>query len=85
MEFEVGLEHGHQAHLGGGRRMGLVDVAEGHDGGPPEVVVFVKDDSERDLTLHPGDTFRLGTETWKLDRVEAPGAHNLTAVFARIE
>lgn len=63
----------------------MVHVEEEDDSGPATVVVSVLDDSERDLTLHPGDTFRLGDETWKLDRVEDPGVDNLTAVFARIE
>jgi hypothetical protein len=81
---EIGLRQGTQAHLDAGMKMGLVDVSEGENGGPPGVVLFVKDDGERDLSLRPGDTFPIGDQTWTLDRVDF-GRNRPGAVFARIK
>ncbi|TDC82574.1 DUF6406 domain-containing protein [Actinomadura sp. 7K507] len=81
---EIALKQGRQRHLDVGA-IGVVRVREGQDGGLPEVVVSVESDNEHDFTLHPGDTFPFGDQTWKLDRVKGPGGHDLTAVFARIE
>lgn len=73
---EIGLGHGLLRSLGAGRKIGVVYLREGDEGGPPEVVVFVDDGREHDITLRPGDTFPVGDETWKLDRVEDPDSRN---------
>jgi hypothetical protein len=80
---EFSLKHGHLANLDAGS-VGVVYTEKGRDGGPPEVLVAVKDDGEHDFTLHPGDTFPVGSQTWKLDRVDAPGGRDWTVVFSRI-
>ncbi|TDC87015.1 DUF6406 domain-containing protein [Actinomadura sp. 7K507] len=82
---EIGLKHGTQAHLDAGMKIGLVSVREEQDSTAATVVIATMDDSEHDFQLHPGDTFPLGDQTWKLTRVESRGGGNLTAVFARIE
>ncbi|MGW2306613.1 DUF6406 domain-containing protein [Actinomadura luteofluorescens] len=81
----VGLRQGTQAHLGGGLSMGLVSVREGRDGAPPEVILFIKDHGEREVTLRPGDTFPFDSQTWKLDRISEAVHNRLGAVFIRIE
>ncbi|URM99382.1 hypothetical protein LUW76_36505 [Actinomadura madurae] len=81
---EIGVQHGTLAHLGGDMEIGLVHVREGQGGDPPEVVLFIKDESERDLTLRPGDTFPIGDQTWVLDRVDFGGTRP-GAVFSRVE
>lgn len=80
----IGLKQGTQARLGAGMKIGLVSVVDGQDGGPPTIVIATKDDSEHDFALHPGDTFPLGDQTWKLDHVELSSGHGLTPVFVRI-
>ncbi|MEU8797623.1 DUF6406 domain-containing protein [Spirillospora sp. NPDC048819] len=79
---EIGLKDGTQAHLDAGMKIGLVSVREEQDGAPATVVIATFDDGEHDFLLHPGDTFPLGDQTWKLTRVDG---RRLTAVFARIE
>ncbi|SPT58761.1 Uncharacterised protein [Actinomadura madurae] len=65
--------------------MGLIRVREGQNGNLPEVVVAVKDSEEGTFTLHPGDTFPIGEQTWRFDRVVKAGGNRLGAVFARVE
>ncbi|GAA4302656.1 DUF6406 domain-containing protein [Actinomadura luteofluorescens] len=81
----IGLRQGTQAHLEGGMQMGLVRVIEGTDGVPPEVVVCVKDEEEKEYTLHPGDSFLIGEQTWKLDRIGEPVRNRWGAVFSRVD
>ncbi|MEV0662732.1 DUF6406 domain-containing protein [Actinomadura luteofluorescens] len=82
---EIGLQHGTQTELDGDIELGLVHVRAERDGRPAEVVLFVKDDTERDVTLHPGDTFSVADQVWKFDRIVQAGGNKLGAVFARIE
>jgi hypothetical protein len=82
---EVGLQHGTQAQLDAGMELGLVHVCAERDGRPAEILLFVKDDTERDLTLHPGDTFSVGDQTWRFERIAQAGGNRLGAVLARIE
>lgn len=82
---EIGLRHGRLRSLDADMKIGIVDIREGDDSTPPEVIVFIKDDGEHDFTLRPGETFPIGDQTWKFDRVKGSGGGNLTAVFARIE
>ncbi|MEV0662733.1 DUF6406 domain-containing protein [Actinomadura luteofluorescens] len=82
---KIGLQHGTQAHLGAGMKLGLVHVSERRDGGPPEIVLFVKDSGENELTLHPGDTFPVGDQIWKFDNIRDAGGNRLGASFSRVE
>ncbi|MFG2089797.1 MULTISPECIES: DUF6406 domain-containing protein [unclassified Spirillospora] len=82
---EIGLRDGRQAHLDADMKIGVFNIHAGGEGGPLEVVVAVKDDNEHKFTLRPGDTFPVGDQTWRLDRVIDPGGDGSTAVFARIE
>ncbi|MGC4954351.1 DUF6406 domain-containing protein [Actinomadura citrea] len=82
---EIGLQHGTQTELDAGAELGLVHVRAERDDRPAEIVLFVKDDTERDVTLHPGDTFPVGDQVWKFDRVTPAGGNRLGAVLARIE
>ncbi|MCP9953899.1 DUF6406 domain-containing protein [Actinomadura madurae] len=82
---EFGLQQGSQTQVGADANMGLVRVREGQNGNPPEAVVAVKDSEEGTFTLHPGDTFPIGEQTWRFDRVVQAGGNRLGAVFARIE
>lgn len=82
---EVGLQHGSQLRLDAGMKIGLVSVREGRDGAPPTVAISTMDDSEHDFILHPGDTFPLGDQTWRLDHVKDAGKRNSTVILARIE
>jgi hypothetical protein len=82
---EIGLQQGTQTQIGAEMNMGLVRVREGRNGNPPEVVVAVKDSGEGRFTLHPGDAFPIGDQTWRFDRVVEAGGNRLGAVFARIE
>ncbi|MEV4000906.1 DUF6406 domain-containing protein [Actinomadura sp. NPDC049753] len=81
----IGLKQGTQTYIGADSKIGLVGARKGTDDRPPEIALFVKDDSERDLILRPGDTFLVGDQTWRLERVEEAGWDKLGAVFARIE
>jgi Family of unknown function (DUF6406) len=38
--------------------------------GAIEVLLTLETDEEHEFTLHPGDTFPVRDQTWKLDRVE---------------
>ena len=82
---EIGLREGRQAHLDAEMKIGLFNIYAGDEGRPLEVVVTVKDDSEHKYTLHPGDTFPVGDQIWRLERVIDPGGDAPTAVLARIE
>ena len=82
---EIALQEGTQTQLGTDIKMALFRVREGGDGEPPEVVVAVKDDREHKITLHLGDTFPVGDQTWRLDRIASAGGNRLGAVFTRIE
>ncbi|MEO3826214.1 DUF6406 domain-containing protein [Actinomadura sp. B10D3] len=84
MGREIGLQQGTQARLDAGMKIGLVDVIEGEGDGLPSVILFVKDDGERDVTLCPGDTFSIGDQTWALERVNFGGTRP-GAVFSRLE
>ncbi|GAA1797804.1 DUF6406 domain-containing protein [Actinomadura chokoriensis] len=85
MELDrIGLRHGRLRHLNAGT-IGVVDVKEADEEGLPEVVAFVKDDGERDISLRPGDTFSIGNETWRLDHIKDADDLNWTVVFVRIE
>lgn len=65
--------------------MGLVDVNMGEDGDSSEVILFVKDEGENEFTLRLGDTFPVGGQTWKVDRIEEIGGGRLGAAFSKIE
>lgn len=82
---EIGLRQGTQTYIENDMKIGLVGARKGAEGQPPEIALYVKDDSERDLILRPGDTFLIGNQTWRLERVEETGWDKLGAVFARIE
>ncbi|MES9603867.1 DUF6406 domain-containing protein [Actinomadura sp. NPDC000929] len=82
---EIGLKQGTQTYIENEMKIGLVGARKGTEERPPEIALFVKDDSERDLILRPGDTFLIGNQTWRLERVEEAGWDKLGAVFARIE
>ncbi|MEO3826209.1 DUF6406 domain-containing protein [Actinomadura madurae] len=82
---EIGVQQGTLAELDSDMKIGLVYAREARDDVPPEIVLFIKDDGERDVTLHPGDTFPIGEQTWRFDRVVKAGGNRLGAVFARIE
>ncbi|GAA4382455.1 hypothetical protein GCM10023088_48040 [Actinomadura verrucosospora] len=82
---EIGLKQGTQTYIENEMKIGLVGARKGTEDRPPEIALFVKDDSERDLILRPGDTFLIGNQTWRLERVEEAGWDKLGAVFARIE
>ncbi|MEV0662735.1 DUF6406 domain-containing protein [Actinomadura luteofluorescens] len=82
---EIGLMQGTQTYIENEMKVGLVGARKGTDDRPSEIALFVKDDSERDLILRPGDTFLIGDQTWRLERVEETGWDKLGAVFARIE
>ena len=64
---------------------GVVNVHEGVHGGPPEVDLAVETDDEYDFVLHPGDTFPVRDQVWKLDHVDNPAGHNWTVVLSRVE
>ncbi|GAA2253586.1 hypothetical protein GCM10010402_05900 [Actinomadura luteofluorescens] len=81
----VALQEGTQAYLEGGAKVGLVDVNMGEDGDPSEVILFVRDDGENEFTLRLGDTFPVGDQTWKVDRIEEIGGGRLGAAFSEIE
>ncbi|MGI5416656.1 DUF6406 domain-containing protein [Actinomadura luteofluorescens] len=81
----VALQEGTQAYLEGGTKMGLVDVNMGEDGDPSEVILFVKDEGENEFTLRLDDTFSVGDQTWKVDRIEEIGGGRLGAAFFKIE
>lgn len=81
----IGLKQGTQTYIDADLEIGLMSACKGEDGRPSEVLVSVTDDGERELTLHPGDTFMIGNQTWRLERVEEAGGDGLGAVFARIE
>jgi hypothetical protein len=53
--------------------------------GTPEVYLAVTTDKEYEYTLHPGDTFPVRDQTWKLDRVEDPGGSDWTVVLTKVE
>ncbi|MEU8125337.1 DUF6406 domain-containing protein [Spirillospora sp. NPDC049024] len=80
-----GLKQGTQTSIDEDLEIGLMSARKGDDGRVPEVLVSVKDDGERELTLHPGDTFLIGDQTWRLERVEEAGLDRLGAIFVRIE
>ncbi|WP_424923621.1 DUF6406 domain-containing protein [Actinomadura darangshiensis] len=83
---EIGLQQGTQTGVGADANMGLVRVREGRNGNLSEVVVAVRDSgAEGRFTLHPGETFPIGDQTWRFDRVVEAGAGRLGAVFARVE
>ncbi|MEV4000905.1 DUF6406 domain-containing protein [Actinomadura sp. NPDC049753] len=81
----VALREGTQAHLENGVRMGLVEVNMGEASDLSEVILFVKNGGESEFTLRLGDTFPVGEQTWKVDRIEQLGSNRLGAVFSRIE
>lgn len=82
---EVFLRQGRQANLDAGS-IGVVYADAGHAGDATRVRVAVMDDAgERDHTLAPGDTFRLGGQTWRLDRVEGAERPDWTVVLIRVE
>ncbi|SNR52432.1 DUF6406 domain-containing protein [Actinomadura mexicana] len=82
---EIGLKQGTQTYIDKEMKIGLVGARKGNNDRPPEVALYVKDDRERDLILRPGDTFLVGNQTWRLERVDEAGVDKLGAVFARIE
>lgn len=81
---EIGLRPNRQRNTDIGS-FAAVNVHGGVDGGPPEVDLVVETDEEHDFVLHPGDTFPVREQTWKLDRVENPGSHNWTVVLSRVK
>jgi hypothetical protein len=58
----------------------FVDAREGH---PLTVRLGVATAEECRYTLHPGDTFPVGDQTWKLDRVEDAATDDWTVVLTR--
>jgi hypothetical protein len=40
--------------------------------GTTEVKIAVETDQDREYRLHPGDTFQVRDQTWKLDHIENP-------------
>lgn len=78
------LKHGRQRNMDIAS-FGVVYADEGRDGGPPEVLLAVEADGEHDFTLHPGDTFPVRDQVWKLDRVEDPGSRDWVVVLSRVE
>jgi excisionase family DNA binding protein len=81
---DIALTHCMQAKPDIGRK-GVVCVTEGRDGVPEVLLSVVVDGQDHDVTLHPGDTFPVADQTWKLDRVESPGGRDWTIVLARVE
>ncbi|MES9603868.1 DUF6406 domain-containing protein [Actinomadura sp. NPDC000929] len=82
---KISLKQGTQTYVDEELEIGLMSAYKGEGDRPPEVLVSVTDDGERELTLHPGDAFLIGDQTWRLERVEEAGGERLGAVFARIE
>ncbi|GLY74100.1 DUF6406 domain-containing protein [Actinoallomurus iriomotensis] len=79
----ITLRNGLQANVSiGSFAIINVDAREGH---PLVVRLGVVDDEEHRYNLHPGDTFPVRDQTWKLDRVENPGSPDWTIVLTRVE
>jgi hypothetical protein len=53
--------------------------------GSTEVYLAVTAGDEYEYTLHPGDTFPVRDQTWKLDHVENPGQPDWLVVLRRVE
>ncbi|MEU9837926.1 DUF6406 domain-containing protein [Actinomadura sp. NPDC048032] len=85
MRRNVALREGTQAHLEDGVKMGLVEVNMGEGDDQSEVILFVKNGGENEFTLRLDDTFPVGEQTWKVDRIEEVGNNRLGAVFSRID
>ncbi|MEV3923021.1 DUF6406 domain-containing protein [Actinomadura coerulea] len=81
----IGLVKGTLTRIGADMKIGLMGALGEWEGAPPEIRLFVKDDSERNLTLHPGETFLVGGQTWRLEAVEESELNELGAFFVRVE
>jgi Family of unknown function (DUF6406) len=81
---QIILRHGLQANVSVGS-FGVVYADKGADEGSPEVLLSVAADDEREHLLHPGDTFPVRDQTWRLDRVENPGGRDWTVTLSRVE
>jgi uncharacterized protein DUF6406 len=82
-EIALGPNMQRNTHIGG---FGVVHVVEGRDGDLPEVLLAVEaGGEEHDFNLHPGDTFSVGDQTWKLERVENPGGRDWVVVLTRAD
>ncbi|HEY0537116.1 MAG TPA: DUF6406 domain-containing protein [Actinoallomurus sp.] len=71
---EIVLRHGLQANMNIGS-FGVIYADEGSEG-PPEVLISVAAEEAQKFVLHPGDTFPVRDQTWKLDKVENPGGRD---------
>ncbi|MFD0691552.1 DUF6406 domain-containing protein [Actinomadura fibrosa] len=71
---EILLRPNRQRNSGIGSFAALHVYAPGGDT-VPEVRLMVVTDEERVHVLHPGETFPVGEQTWKLDRIDTvPGS-----------
>lgn len=68
---EVWLSHGIQANEDIASFAALWPAL--HPDGKIEVTLAVGAEAEHEYLLHPGDTFPVRDQTWKVDRVENPG------------
>ena len=53
-------------------------------GGKIEVYLAVGAEAEYEYRLNPGDTFPVRDQTWKLDRVDNPGARRWHVHLVRV-
>lgn len=58
-----------------------VDAREGH---PLTVRLAVETDEDRAYTLQLGDTFPVGDQTWRLERVENPDREAWNVVLTKV-
>lgn len=79
---EIHLQHGRQRNTTiGSFGVIYVDAREGH---PLTVRLGVAAEEENRYTLRLGDTFPVGDQTWRLDRVDDPGTRNWTVVLTKV-
>ncbi|GLY81120.1 DUF6406 domain-containing protein [Actinoallomurus iriomotensis] len=81
---QIVLRHGIQFNANIGS-FSAIYAEEDSASGSPEVLVNIAADGEREYVLHPGDTFTVRDQTWKLASVNNPGLHDWTVVLERVD
>ncbi|MFC7548802.1 DUF6406 domain-containing protein [Plantactinospora sp. GCM10030261] len=88
MEETLALRHGMIYDVGDDGRVAVTFLSNPDLDGQPvsvELVLVDGDDAERGVTLHVGDRFEYGGESWRLSGIDEVGTYDYTVHLVKEE